>query len=363
MGIASNNLPLLLGLVAATTVFAYVILLLVRELRGGNRRSSPPSVRPARPSKPAPAEVDKIHEDDGHEITLMGRTPERLDAEDGDEPLSGSVPRTVYDPSTEGVEPTGPNPRILMSAVGATDVGRKRKRNEDSFVARDGDGLYVVADGMGGYAGGDIASKIAVDVLQNSLQADSYTGPTGAEDPARPVRGNQLVWAIEHANNIIYQRATGDEDLTGMGTTLVAARFSAKKQRVFIASVGDSRCYRLRAGKLTCLTVDHTIGGHGASGMGAQLRRALGVSPKVKVDLFVEAPMRDDVYLLCTDGLTKAVNDEKLGKLLADDVPLDGRVRRLIDAANEAGGPDNVTAIVVRVTTPSQPTTAAAAVQ
>jgi protein phosphatase len=238
-------------------------------------------------------------------------------------------------------------------------VGRKRKRNEDSLFVDDRLGLYVVADGMGGYAGGDVASTIAVNAVSTSFDVSGgFVAKTGVVDDARPRGGNELVWSIEQANRAIVERAAEDESYTGMGTTIVAARFSRRRQRVFIAHVGDSRCYRIRGEKMTLLTRDHTLAGKGMTGpLAAHLSRALGASNDVKVDLLVDAPLRGDRYLLCSDGLSKMIDEETIASLAlahAND-SVDAVVQALVDKANAAGGRDNITVIFVLIEEPQDP--------
>ena len=136
-----------------------------------------------------------------------------------------------------------------------------------------------------------------------------------------------------------------------MGTTVIGARFSERKQRVFIAHVGDSRCYRWRRGQLKLLTADHTLAARGVEGpMADHIRRAVGIAPSVKVDLLVDKPLPGDVYLLCSDGLTKMVKDSVLESVVSSHTKdLDAAVAELIKAANSAGGKDNTTVILVGV--------------
>jgi len=238
--------------------------------------------------------------------------------------------------------------RILVSAHGSSDQGRRRERNEDAFLILDGE-LFAIADGMGGYAAGEVASQMAVDTLTACWESGNYGDY--APDPKLPKLGGQLVRAIKVANRAIFDEATSDEAKRGMGTTLIAALFSPRKQRAFLAHVGDSRIYRHRAGVLEQLTQDHTLGALlGVPGRrGAQLTRAVGIAPDVDVDLFVDTPEAGDLYLLCSDGLSKMVPNEEIQEMLASTDDLDAGVARLIAEANERGGKDNVSVILVRV--------------
>jgi protein phosphatase len=136
-----------------------------------------------------------------------------------------------------------------------------------------------------------------------------------------------------------------------MGATIIGARFMERKQRAFIGHVGDSRCYRFRGGELRLLTTDHTMAAKGVPGpMGEHVRRALGVADKIQVDLLVDKPQADDIYVLCSDGLNKMVSDVRIAEVLrrhTDD--LDSAVRLLINEANNSGGKDNVSVILVGI--------------
>ena len=149
---------------------------------------------------------------------------------------------------------------------------------------------------------------------------------------------------------MVSELAQEKPELSQMGTTLVAARFSPNKQRVYIANVGDSRCYRLRQGQLSQLTTDHTMSGLGDQGATQnQLYRAIGVKPIVDIDVVVDMPQAEDVYLLCSDGLPKMASTDEIQAILLDEPDLELAAHRLIDLANAAGGRDNVTVVLVRV--------------
>ena len=169
-----------------------------------------------------------------------------------------------------------------------------------------------------------------------------------------PRRGDELVRTIHLANQVVYEKAQEKDDYKGMGTTVVAVRFSPNKQRAYIAHVGDSRCYRIRNGQLHQLTEDHTLGRlMGATGKTAKhLAQAVGVRPEVAVDLTVDEPQPGDHYLVCSDGLTKMVSDDALLTLASEDEDLDARCQVLIAEANERGGRDNITIIMIRVEKP-----------
>jgi protein phosphatase len=248
-------------------------------------------------------------------------------------------------------EPTHAGALIVTSGSAQTDKGRRRRRNEDSLLVVEDHTLYVVADGMGGYRGGDLASKTAVDTVGKAIQSGHFEGKPHAELPRR---ASELACAIQMANRAVLDEANRDRRLKGMGTTIVAARFSPNKQRMYIGHVGDSRVYQLRREKLTQLTADHTMQDLGISGPEAlRLSRAVGVGPVVTIDVVLVKPIPGDVYLLCTDGLTKMVANEVIASILTSERDPNVAVERLIAKANESGGKDNVTVIVVKVDAPT----------
>ena len=256
-----------------------------------------------------------------------------------------------YGPEIEEDEPTGPTPRILVTAVGQTDAGRRRKHNEDAYLVLQTHSLFAIADGMGGYAAGEIASQMAIDVVTAAFETGHFGG---SPIPGLPRRGDELVRAIQSSNAAILKQARANEAQAGMGTTLVAARFSPNRKRVYIAHVGDSRLYRLRGDELEQLTEDHTLGAMGIQGPSAnKLSRAVGVFDEVEVDLRVDEPQNGDYYILCSDGLSKMVPEPTIAELIrATSHDIDAAVRRLISEANERGGKDNVSVILIRVDEP-----------
>jgi protein phosphatase len=354
----------------AAAVLAVAILLIIRELRprpGPVDANKPKATPPTANATAAPPRASTDDVEDEDDVTKVGGVPTtrrasvselpRLGAveNESDEAVSESSALTLFADDAEVDEPTGPHELILLTAFSETDPGKRRRRNEDSHLVDEANGVFVIADGMGGYAGGEIASRIAVETIGKIFATGNFDV---RDEPGRPRRGLELVAAIETANALIYEDARGKPEYHGMGTTVVAARFSPKKQRVFITHVGDSRCYRLRAGALELMTTDHTYAEKGVSGaMGAHIRRAVGISPRVKVDLMVDCPKSEDVYLLCSDGLNKMLTDETTKELLIRNrADLVGAATGLIEAANAAGGKDNVTVVLigVRETTDSQ---------
>jgi protein phosphatase len=157
------------------------------------------------------------------------------------------------------------------------------------------------------------------------------------------------------ANDAILAFSKQDERLKGMGTTICCARFSPNKQRLYVAHVGDSRLYRYRGGKLKQVTSDHTMADLGVTGpAAAHLSRAVGVWPSVPVDIILGKPEPGDVYMLCSDGLTKMVDDETIANTIAKGVTPAEIVEALIARANEKGGKDNITVIVIHVGAPTK---------
>lgn len=264
-------------------------------------------------------------------------------------PERPSKVRLCFEDEAEETEVTSPQARILIAAKGDSDRGKRRRENEDSVLFEPERALFAVADGMGGYAGGRVASSLAVDRLREAFESESFTGPLDAKREL-PRRGRELASAVVQSNVAVRQAALASPELAHMGTTLVAARFSPNNQRVYIAHVGDSRCYRFRGGALRQLTVDHTMRQAGLVGPGADhLSQAIGVTQRLTIDLIVDKPLPNDVYLLCSDGLTKMVPDVDIAQLLLGEPDIESAVYGLIERANDRGGRDNVSVVVVKV--------------
>jgi protein phosphatase len=250
--------------------------------------------------------------------------------------------------------------------VGRTDVGRVRPSNEDHFGYDERLGVFVVCDGMGGHAAGEVASRIAVDTVlsffrerQPRVEDDSYL-----EDA--PLGARLLAEAVKKANDAILDYADEHKNTSGMGTTLVAARFS---EGVFsIANVGDSRIYLFREGQLLQLTEDHSlvmeqvrrgmITLDQAKKSSAQniITRALGTDESTLPDLGEFPAQPGDVLLLTTDGVLRHVDDTEIKSILLQLPSLKAACDTLIDAANEGGGEDNSTCMLIRVRNGQAPT-------
>lgn len=252
---------------------------------------------------------------------------------------------------------------MTLTAFGLTDVGRKRRHNEDAYLLDAERGLFVVADGMGGHAAGEVASRITVESIQEFIAGteDEHenTWPFGFNN-RYSLEGNRLTTSVEKANEKVMRAVQNRPELKGMGTTVVAALFDAN--HATLVHVGDSRAYMLRRGELKRLTDDHSwVQEQVNAGILSEdeakshplknvVTRALGGAAHVAVDLIEVPTIVGDRFLLCSDGLTGMVSDEEIHRHLNEDPTLDVAVRALIDLANERGGVDNITAIVVEVT-------------
>ena len=256
-------------------------------------------------------------------------------------------------------------PQRPWEFAGGSDVGRERAHNEDAILVDAERKLVVLADGMGGYQAGEVASQLAVDVVrEDSSDATLTESDLGRIDPETgiSVAMRQLRGAIEKANNRICSVARGREELNGMGTTIVAARFY--DGRVGIAHVGDSRCYRWRENVLEQLTRDHSyVQDQLEKGLISEeeaknsqqknlITRALGIDAIAEADVKEYRTRPGDVYLLCSDGLSDLVDDQTIEAQLCADPSPPERVKVLIDAANANGGRDNISVIVVVVGDP-----------
>jgi serine/threonine protein phosphatase PrpC len=239
---------------------------------------------------------------------------------------------------------------VHFTAAAVSDRGRKRPSNEDAFGFSAEHGVYLVCDGMGGAAAGEIASSLAVEEMMRRLSV-----PAGSEQVPMPQVAEEAICA---ANQAIYTRAQRNHKLSGMGTTLVGV--VAAEGRVWVLNVGDSRCYRLRKRALQQLTMDHSLVEEQVrlgrmtrpealrSPLRNVITRALGTQNSVTPDIFELDVEPGDLFLLCSDGLTRELSDPLIESLLGTDLPLDKLCARLVAAANKAGGHDNITCLLVR---------------
>jgi protein phosphatase len=252
-----------------------------------------------------------------------------------------------------------------LNFVGQTDTGRVREHNEDTIATDPDVGLLVLADGMGGYNAGEVASGIAVKTITNLVREglaredlDAIDRGTGLSRPSIVLRD-----AITRANKIIYQTARSQAECEGMGTTVVAALFYDNK--ISIAHVGDSRLYRQRGSQISQVTMDHSLlqelvdrGFY--SPEEAQraanknyVTRALGVEPQVEVEVQEHPVDKGDIFILCSDGLSDMVEDEDIRLTISTfGANLDTVAKQLIQLANENGGRDNVSVVLAQAVEP-----------
>jgi serine/threonine protein phosphatase PrpC len=239
---------------------------------------------------------------------------------------------------------------VHYTAAAVTDRGRKRPSNEDAFGYSVEAGIYVVCDGMGGAAAGEIASNLAVDEVLRQL---THRGEAAEMPLLAAAEG-----AVNAANEAIYTRAQRNRRFSGMGTTLVV--MVTNERRILVLNIGDSRCYRLRAGQLEQVTQDHSLVEEQVrlgrmtqvealrSPLRNVITRALGTQCQVTPDVFELEAVAGDLFLLCSDGLTRELSDEVIQSILARELPLETLSTRLVDAAKKAGGHDNITCLLVK---------------
>jgi serine/threonine protein phosphatase PrpC len=227
----------------------------------------------------------------------------------------------------------------IVTLYAKTDVGLVRTNNEDSYLTDPERCLAIVADGMGGHAAGEVASKIAVDTISERLNNTDSFWPFGRSGRER----TRIVESIRLANRRIREAALQDTSLAGMGTTVVV--LWVRGRRAHVAHVGDSRIYRYRKGGLVQLTRDHSWPSEQAS-MRNVLTRAVGAEDKVEIDHRLLEVLSGDIFLLCSDGLTRPVGDERIVQTLREFTNGDEASQRLIDLAKENGAPDNVTVVL-----------------
>ncbi len=249
--------------------------------------------------------------------------------------------------------------RVLVA--GETNVGMKRTHNEDSYEILDDERLYLVADGMGGHASGEVASRMAIDTLKEffvATSADPEATWPYKMDKSRPYEENRLITGIKLANLRIHESQQREPKLRGMGTTF--ACILVIDEGVLVAHVGDSRVYRIRGAKLEQLTEDHSL-------LNDYIKmkrlteeeianfphknvivRALGMKETVKVDTKLDVPQAGDVYLVCSDGLCGPVTDPEIAEIAASTNDLKALASKLVERANANGGPDNVTVVLAK---------------
>lgn len=247
--------------------------------------------------------------------------------------------------------------------VGArTDLGRVRSNNEDSFKLVPELNLFILSDGMGGEAHGEVASNLAVEAIAaHCLEGGQKPDVAYFVEPRAELdeKTNRLASAVQLANRMIYESAQKHAAQRGMGATVVAVWIN--DQRLSVAHVGDSRVYLLRAGDLQQITDDHSLVAEQvrrgiltreqaeSSDMQSVLIRALGIEPEVQVDADEHLLMEGDTLVLCSDGLSRMVSDLEIASTLLSRTGMQSTADRLIELANEYGGEDNVSVVLVRV--------------
>jgi protein phosphatase len=249
-----------------------------------------------------------------------------------------------------------------IESCGATDIGRRRQLNQDRFLVDNDTGLYVVADGMGGHNAGEIASSLAVETIaafiRRSQDSEKLTWPFGIE-PNISYGANRLRTAVLLANRRVWREADSRPEYTGMGTTIVAAL--AQDSVLNICSAGDCRAYRLRAGRLDQITTDdswvqaaYTAGVLRPENLQSHplrsiITKAVGARETLEPNVFEHQVEGGDTWLLCSDGLHGMLRDDQIsGMLSAGTHDFARLVTDLVAAANDAGGKDNITALVLR---------------
>lgn len=247
-----------------------------------------------------------------------------------------------------------------FEAFGLSHRGLIRPSNEDSYLVAPELGICAVADGMGGAAAGEVASRMAIDAVRRAFENAGVSRPGAMNDLPLPAPGMpRLVTAIQHANLRVHATACADHDKAGMGTTFTA--LAVLEGRVGIAHVGDSRAYLLRGRKLEVLTEDHTLmEAYVRSGamtrdearrstFGHAITRAVGTEPGIEVDQRLVATAAGDLLLLATDGLHGLLGHDDIAAILVAERDLTRAATHLIDAALDAGAPDNVTVVLARI--------------
>ena len=252
---------------------------------------------------------------------------------------------------------------MRITSCGMTDVGVKRTNNEDNYLINDELNLFVVCDGMGGHAGGEFASAIAVNTVEEVLttieirpEDEDFSVEEGASR-VEVVR-EKLRYSIRLAGKRIYERAQEELEYQGMGTTCLA--LLVDNGNAFLAHVGDSRAYLIREGKIEQITEDHSLVNERVrAGLITEeeaknhklkniITRSLGFMEDVEIDLGVRAVRRGDMFVMCSDGLSNFLETAEIGESVLDHGP-QGSARHMIELACERGGDDNITVIVVRI--------------
>ena len=249
---------------------------------------------------------------------------------------------------------------IVVQSAGITDRGKKRQANEDALFLEDTLGLYVVADGMGGHQAGEVASRLVVESIRNYIK--NCQENAAAENPiycdeTLSKEANRLLSGIHLSNKVVHEASRGNSSYRGMGSTVSAVYFS--DGTLIAANVGDSPIYLIRDGNIKLLSVPHTViaeqaalNPQNAEMLGIEFRhvltRAMGTEESVKADIYEIQCFKDDILVISSDGLSDKASPEEIQQLVGGNGS-DAACRRLVDLANDRGGDDNITAIVLKV--------------
>jgi len=240
----------------------------------------------------------------------------------------------------------------------------KRELNEDNFSILENEGVYVVADGMGGHNAGEIASQITIDTIakffQSSAKDEDITWPYKM-DTSLSLNANKLMVGIKFANRTIFRSASSNTAYAGMGTTVVAILTKNGEGEIYIAHVGDSRCYCYSENKFAQVTEDHSLlneyikAGQITKEQAKNfphknvIMRALGMKENVLVDIQKRKVEPGEIYLLCSDGLSDMLDDEEIKEVFDKGMSLEETTKEFIDRANSNGGKDNITVVLLKV--------------
>ncbi len=249
---------------------------------------------------------------------------------------------------------------IIVESASITDKGKKRKVNEDALILEDALGLYVVADGMGGHRAGDIASRLVVETIGEYIKksiGNDDCDQIADFDEALSLEANRLLSAIRLSNQVVHEASLGNKLWLGMGSTVSTLYFT--ENTLIAANVGDSPIYLVRAGKIKLLSVPHTflaeqkaLNPENAEKLGMEFRhvltRAVGTEKFVKVDIYEIQCFKDDILVISSDGLDDKVSPEEILELTHNYGP-DAACQKLVDLANDRGGDDNITVIVLKI--------------
>jgi serine/threonine protein phosphatase PrpC len=245
---------------------------------------------------------------------------------------------------------------MIVQICSETDPGRERSQNEDSVASDEATGLCILADGMGGHNAGEVASGMATAFIKSEMRTVLASAAV-----MKPVAVQEaIVHAILQANSAIFNMSRANSQYNGMGTTLVVAVFNG--DALVLAHIGDSRCYRLRGKQMQQLTSDHSLlqeqidsgliaADHAMPRSPGQnlVTRALGVDETVQADVNCFDLALDDLYLLCSDGLSDMVSDDAIAAILFADTSFEQKAKQLVVAANEGGGRDNISVLLAKV--------------